>query len=78
MFAFKFYKCPRCGFKNFHISTPVLSDKRNIISDNCPECFFGSMIIDFDDIENFNDNFIEKYYGSMLQILGEGGFNANF
>jgi len=75
--AIKTYKCTFCSFKKEYISGPFLSDKRNIIAANCPECELGSMIIDFDEQINFDDGFIEKYYDSILSVLGEGGFNAN-
>lgn len=73
---FKSYKCTFCGFKKEYISGPFLSDERNIIAANCPECGFGSMVINFDEETNFNDNYIEKYYDSMLAILGEGGLDG--
>jgi hypothetical protein len=74
---FKSYKCSFCGFKKYYISAPFLSDKRNIIADNCPECSLGSMIIDLDDEINFDDNYLEKYYDSMIEVLNKGGFSAN-
>lgn len=72
----KNYKCPRCKTIKQYISGPFLSDKRNIIADNCPECFLGSMVIDLDDEINFDDNYLSKYQDSMLNILGEGGYDG--
>jgi len=74
---FKSYKCNFCGNTQYHITTPVLSPKRNIIACNCPECELGSMIINLDDETNFNDDFIDKYYNDLMTVLSEGGLNGN-
>jgi hypothetical protein len=74
MIKFKTYKCHFCGFVKEYISGPFLSDKRNIIATNCPECSMGSMIINLDDDHNFEDDFMDKYYNSMHQVLKDGGF----
>lgn len=72
----KSYKCDRCGSKKYYVSGPFLSEKRNIIADNCPYCFFGSMIIDFDDDMNFLDDYIDRYYDFFERYLG-GSYYAS-
>ena len=69
---FKGYKCSFCGFKKDYISAPSLSDIRNVIAANCPECDFGSMIIDLDTESNFDDTFAEKYYNTLIEVFSQG------
>jgi Zn finger protein HypA/HybF involved in hydrogenase expression len=56
------YKCDRCGLIKDYLSSPVLPDQLNVIAADCPTCFLGHMIIDFDNELNFTDNYLEKYF----------------
>lgn len=59
----KSYKCPNCGHTEFLFSSPALSKEKNVIAKNCPNCYLtSSMIVDFEDELNFQDNFLEKYF----------------
>jgi len=66
---FKSYRCDHCGYEKYYVSHDMLSKKRNIIADNCPKCFFGSMVINFDDETNFKDNYIDKHYNEFFEHL---------
>ena len=71
------YQCSRCGFKKDYLTTPILPDIRNVIAANCPECFFGNMVIDINNNLNFDDEFADRYYDTLLKVFNEGDLNGN-
>jgi len=66
---FKSYRCTFCGHEKYYICAPFLGAKRNIIASNCPECELGSMVINIDDDTNFEDDFLDRYYQDMKEVL---------
>ena len=67
----KSFKCNRCGIQKDYIIGDFLPTKYNIIADQCPDtnCYMGEMVINFDDAENFNDGYMEKYYFDFFKYL---------